>query len=202
MLSELLKSSITDKNSSSVWLLGAPRPARRVPHCLKPYAAWCQPHNCSDQRRWYHSAHPASVSRLQSISHVTARQKMLILPHKTLQLPSSSSLIYHQEERGGLSGCIFWLFHPFFMKQKESTQGTRVENCHSVCSSPAPWPGGNTPCKFSPREAVTVVGNTLEQVSRKAWSWGTALTAFPSHILDKEGPLMGVFWNKIFSFLL
>lgn len=114
MLSELLKSSITDKNSSSVWLLGAPRPARRVPHCLKPYAAWCQPHNCSDQRRWYHSAHPASVSRLQSISHVTARQKTLILPHKTLQLPSSSSLIYHQEEWGGLSGCIFWvspIFH-------------------------------------------------------------------------------------------
>lgn len=115
-----------------------------------------------------------------------------------LPLPLSS-IIRKSEE---VSPDAFFGFHPFFMKQKENTQGTCVENCHSVCSSPAPWPGGNTPCKFSPREAVTVVGNTLEQVSRKAWSWGTALTAFPSHILDKEGPLMGVFWNKIFSFLL
>lgn len=198
----LPNSSITDKNSSSVWLLGAPRPARRVPQCLKPYAVWC--HHTQLLRPKTLVPLCSSQQCQQIAEHISCHSQAenAYLASQTLQLPSSSSLIYHQEEQEGLDGCIFWLLPHFSWNRRRvrcpRTQGTHVENCHSVCSSPVPWPGGNTTCRFSPCEAVTVMGQHCETGLQKGLVLRDCPGSIAQPILDKEGPLLGVFWNKIF----
>lgn len=71
----------------------------------------------------------------------------------------------------------------------------------TACFRPVTWPRSLTVQVNSPNmKLLSLWDNILGQVSlvlaRRVWTWGTTLTVFPNHILGKDDPLMGVFWNK------